>query len=153
MNKTSAGLILYRMKGKEIEVFLVHPGGPYWTNKDEGAWTIPKGEFNSDEDPLDAAKREFTEETGFSADGDFKKLATIRQKGGKQVHVWALEGTIPSSKIVSNIFTIEWPPHSGEQKAFPEVDRGEWFPITKAKLKINESQIPLLNELKTLLAK
>jgi predicted NUDIX family NTP pyrophosphohydrolase len=151
MSKKSAGLLMYHWKEQELEVLLVHPGGPYWSNKDNGAWSIPKGEFNLDEDSLEVAKREFTEETGFPVSGEFKKLNPIRQKSGKVVYVWAIEGFIDASKIVSNIFTMEWPPISGHQQAFPEVDKARWFTIEKAKEKINSGQIALLDELKSIL--
>lgn len=151
MNKASAGLLMYRIEEKGLEVFLVHPGGPYWMHKDEGAWSIPKGEFLADEDPLEAAKREFAEETGFQASGDFKKLGPIRQKSGKMVLAWAFEGDLDASNIKSNTFTIEWPPRSGKQQAFPEVDKGEWFSVEQAKLKINAKQIALLDELRLIL--
>ncbi len=150
MNKRSAGLLLYRLKGQELEVLLVHPGGPYWVNKDKGAWSIPKGEFSA-EDPLEAAKREFEEETGFQISGDFKGLSPIKQKGGKTIFAWAVEGNVEASKGISNMFTIEWPQKSGKQQAFPEVDKIRWFSISEAKVKINDQQIALLDELKSIL--
>jgi predicted NUDIX family NTP pyrophosphohydrolase len=151
MNKNSAGLLMYRFREKLLEVFLVHPGGPYWVNKDGGAWSIPKGEFAVEEDPLEAAKREFEEETGFQVVGEFKSLTAIKQKGGKTVFAWAVEGNVDVSKSISNMFTIEWPPKSGKPQAFPEVDKVRWFSIPEAKLKINEQQIALLDELKLIL--
>lgn len=151
MNKNSAGLLMYRFREKILEVFLAHPGGPYWVNKDEGAWSIPKGEFAAEEDPLEAAKREFEEETGFRVVGKFKRLTAIKQKGGKTVFAWALEGNLDDSQSVSNIFTMEWPPKSGRNQAFPEVDKVGWFSIPEAKAKINEQQKALLDELKLIL--
>lgn len=151
MNKKSAGLLMYHWKEQELEVLLVHPGGPYWSNKDKGAWSIPKGEFFTEEDSLEVAKREFTEETGFSVFGEFKKLSPVKQKSGKVVYAWAIEGTIDTSKIVSNTFQIEWPPISGQQQTFPEVDKAQWFSLEEAKEKINGGQIALLDELKSIL--
>jgi predicted NUDIX family NTP pyrophosphohydrolase len=151
MNKKSAGLLMYHWKGQELEVLLVHPGGPYWSNKDKGAWSIPKGELSPDEDSLEVAKREFTEETGFSVSGEFKTLSPVKQKSGKVVYAWAIEGTIDTSKIVSNTFQIEWPPISGQQQTFPEVDKAQWFSLEEAKEKINGGQIALLDELKSIL--
>lgn len=144
--KKSAGILVYRLK-KELEVFLVHPGGPLWKNKDEGAWSIPKGEFGDDEDPLKAAKREFTEETGIVIDGDFIRLDPVRQKSGKIVHAWAVESDPDTSNIISNTFELEWPPRSGKKINVPEVDRGEWFGISEAKLKINPGQVGLIEQL------
>jgi predicted NUDIX family NTP pyrophosphohydrolase len=151
MNKKSAGLLMYHWKGQELEVLLVHPGGPYWSNKDKGAWSIPKGELSPDEDSLEVAKREFTEETGFSVSGEFKTLSPVKQKSGKVVYAWAIEGTIDASKIVSNTFQIEWPPISGQKQIFPEVDKAQWFSLEEAKEKINGGQIALLDELKSIL--
>jgi predicted NUDIX family NTP pyrophosphohydrolase len=149
MDRRSAGLLMYRVRGTEVEVLLVHPGGPFWARKDEGAWSIPKGEF-TEEDPRDAAQREFQEETGFSPAGDFKPLAPIRQTGGKMVYAWAVEGDCDAEAIVSNTFTMEWPPHSGRQGTFPEVDRAAWFPLPQAKDKILKSQQPLLDQVERL---
>jgi predicted NUDIX family NTP pyrophosphohydrolase len=146
MAKQSAGILLYRLKN-EIEVFLVHPGGPFFKNKDIGSWTIPKGELFADENPLDTAKREFFEETGQTAVGKFVPLESITQKGGKQVQAWALEGDIDAEKCVCNLFEIEWPPRSGKKKSFPEVDKYEWLSITSAREKINPAQIGLLDQL------
>ncbi len=151
MNNNSAGLLMYRFREKILEVFLAHPGGPYWVNKDEGAWSIPKGEFAAEEDSLEAAKREFEEETGFQVGGEFKRMTAIKQKGGKTVFAWAVEGNVDVSKSVSNMFTIEWPPKSGKDQAFPEVDKVRWFSIPEAKVKINEQQKALLDELKLIL--
>ena len=131
-------------------MFLVHPGGPFWTRKDQGAWSIPKGEFTT-EAPLDAAQREFHEETGFTACGDFRPLETIRQAGGKIVHAWAVEGDCDAEAATSNSFTMEYPPHSGRLRSFPEVDRAAWFPLAQAREKILKSQLPLLDQLETML--
>jgi predicted NUDIX family NTP pyrophosphohydrolase len=151
MRKQSAGILLYRMAGKKPEVFLVHPGGPFWKNKDIGAWTIPKGEFGGDELALDAAVREFREETGHSLPGPFHPLAPIRQKGGKQVFAWASAGDLDPATIVSNTFDMEWPPHSGRQQSFPEVSKGAWFDLETAAQIINPAQTALLQELKATL--
>ena len=150
MQRRSAGLLMYRMQGTAVEVFLVHPGGLFWAGKDEGVWSIPKGEF-TDEDPLDAAKREFQEETGCAPVGDFVPLAPIRQAGGKRVYAWSVEGDCDADAIVSNTFTLEWPPHSGRQRTFPEVDRAGWFSLPQAKEKILKSQQPLLDQLEQFL--
>ena len=149
--KVSAGLLAYRVRRGELEVFLVHPGGPYWKNKDEGAWTIPKGELNPDESPLAAAKREFLEETSVVVTGDFRELAPVRQAGGKLVHAWAIEAEIDPAELVSNTFAMEWPPRSGRMQSFPEIDRGGWFDQETAARKIIPGQQPLLVELAALL--
>jgi len=151
MKKQSAGILLYRTKNNCLELLLVHPGGPFWANKDEGAWTIPKGEFMEGENPLNAAKREFKEETGMELAGDFIELTPIRQKSGKLVHAWALRGDIDTKKIVSNTFELEWPPKSGRMQSFPEIDGAEWFGIEKAKIKINERQARLIEQLTVVL--
>ena len=142
----SAGILLYRQKRKELEVFLVHPGGPFWKNKDAGAWTIPKGEFE-DEDPLVAAKRELLEETGLSVKGTVLALTPIKQKSGKIVYAFALEGDADPASVKSNSFEMEWPPKSGRMQQFPEVDRAAWFSMEEAKQKIIEAQVALLIEL------
>ena len=147
ISKQSAGILLYRLTDSEPEVFLVHPGGPFWKNKDEGAWTIPKGEFDKSEDALSAAIREFKEETGFTIQGDFKTLTPIQQKAGKVVFAWAAEGNADASKIKSNLFEMEWPPKSGRKQSFPEIDKAEWLTLSKAREKINSSQVALLDEL------
>jgi predicted NUDIX family NTP pyrophosphohydrolase len=147
MGKQSAGILLYRKINSELQVFLVHPGGPFFKNKDEGSWSVPKGEFWEDEDPLAAAKREFEEETGHSIDGEFISLTPIKQKGGKTVQAWAVEGDIDHQSIKSNSFEIEWPPSSGRQQSFPEIDRAEWFDVDVAQIKINPAQAALLVEL------
>ena len=149
MAKESAGLLVYRKRDGILEVLLVHPGGPFWKNKDSGAWSIPKGEFTAGEEPLDVAKREFQEETGLSIDGSFQPLAPIKQRGGKTVYAWAVEADLDASHVKSNTFTIEWPPRSGKQQEFPEVDRGEWFPLDVAAEKINQGQSELLRQLKS----
>jgi predicted NUDIX family NTP pyrophosphohydrolase len=146
--KTSAGLILYRVRVDQVEVLLVHPGGPIWAKRDMGAWSIPKGEVSHGEDLLTAAKREFEEELGAPVPGGpFLPLGSVTQKGGKTVHAWAAEGDLDIATIRSNTFTIEWPPRSGKWLEFPEVDRAAFFPIAEAKQKINVAQIPLLERL------
>lgn len=145
--KKSAGLLLYRWRNGELEIFLVHPGGPFWARKDDGAWSIPKGEIAENEDPLKAAKREFFEETGFEADGNFIALTPVKQAGGKWVYAWAVEGDCEAGAIKSNIFLMEWPPRSGDKKEFPEVDRAGWFPLEAARQKILKGQVSLLEEL------
>ena len=149
MPRTSAGLLPYRRREGRLEVFLVHPGGPFWRNKDLGAWSIPKGEFKPGEDPLGAARREFQEETSFDVPGPFTALSPVRQTGGKIVHAWASEADLDPARVVSNTFTMEWPPRSGRQQAFPEVDRAAWFPLDEARRKILSGQVPLLEQLGT----
>jgi predicted NUDIX family NTP pyrophosphohydrolase len=149
--KESAGIVLYRYRDSRLEIFLVHPGGPFWKNKDSGAWSIPKGEFDKDEDPLEAARREFHEETGCSVDGSFIALSPVRQAGGKLVHAWAVEGDCEAESIKSNSFTLEWPPRSGQRKEFPEVDRAGWFSLELARKKILKGQLMLLDELQRIL--
>ena len=151
MPKISAGILLYRRHGGATEVLLVHPGGPFWRNKDRGAWSIPKGEAQPGEPLLDHAKREFAEETGFPASGDFKPLTPQRQASGKLVHAWALEGDLDASAVVSNSFSLEWPPHSGKRQEFPEVDRAQWFDLAVARQKTHRGQIGFLSELEVLL--
>jgi predicted NUDIX family NTP pyrophosphohydrolase len=148
--KKAAGLLLYRFRDSELQVFLTHPGGPFWAKKDMGAWAIPKGEFEEDEDPLDAAKREFHEETGCTAAGNFIALTPLKQPGGKTVYAWAVEGDCEADAITSNMFSMEWPPRAGKQKEFPEVDRAGWFTLEKAKEKIQPAQTALLEELRRL---
>lgn len=147
--RTSAGILLYRKKNNFIEVFLVHPGGPFWKNKDKGAWSIPKGEFTEDEDPLTVAKREFNEETGQAVDGDFVELTPIKQKGGKMVYAWAVEGDADAEQIVSNTFKQEWPYKSGKWITVPEVDKAGWFGVEEAKEKMNPAQLELIEDLVT----
>ena len=145
--KQSAGIILYRFEEEKFHVFLVHPGGPFWQNKDEGSWSIPKGEFLDGENPLDAASREFEEETGYKLSGSFMELIPIKQKGGKIVYAWALQGNIDAGTLTSNTFTIEWPPKSNKLVSYPEVDRAAWFSADIARIKINPSQVPLIADL------
>ena len=147
MAKRSAGILLYRKRGDSLEVFLAHPGGPFWARKDLGAWTIPKGEIDDGEDPLAAARREFEEEIGVAIDGEFRELKPIRQKGGKLVLAWAVEGDCDPAALRSNLFSMEWPPKSGKQAEFPEVDRAAWFSLREARARILPSQLPLLDEL------
>jgi predicted NUDIX family NTP pyrophosphohydrolase len=152
MAKTSAGLLMYRRRGAQIEFLLVHPGGPFWKNKDAGAWTIPKGEVEPSEDALTAARREFQEELGTEAQGTFTELHPIKQKSGKIVQAWAFEGDCDPNQITSNTFTIEWPPRSGKMATFAEVDRAEFFALADAREKINAAQIALLEEVVRLLS-
>jgi predicted NUDIX family NTP pyrophosphohydrolase len=147
MAKQSAGLLIYRTAGPELEVLLVHPGGPFWAKKDEGAWSIPKGEFGDGEDPLAAAQREFAEETGGSVSGEFLALAPRRQAGGKMVHAWAVRGDFDPAALRSNTFEMEWPPRSGRTQRFPEVDRAAWFPLAAARRKILKGQCGWLEDL------
>lgn len=149
MSQKSAGILLYRIQNSRIEVFLVHPGGPYWSKKDDGAWSIPKGEFNENEEPLAAAKREFEEETGIKISGEFIQLNPVKQKGGKMVYAWAVEGDIDPAKIKSNSFEIEWPPRSGKMKSFPEIDKAAWFHQSDAQKKIIEAQTAFIKELES----
>lgn len=143
----SAGILLYRRTDAGLEVLLVHPGGPYWRAKDEGAWTIPKGEIADGEEPLAAARRELAEETGVLAAGPFMALQPVRQKAGKLVSAFACEGACDAAAIVSNTFSMEWPPRSGRMQDFPEVDRAEWFDLHRARAKINPAQVAFLEEL------
>jgi predicted NUDIX family NTP pyrophosphohydrolase len=152
MPKQSAGLLLYRVRESQFEIFLVHPGGPFWAKKDLGAWSIPKGEFESGEDPLAAACRELTEETGFVAAGPFVPLGTCRQAGGKVVHAFAARANFDPSHLVSNTFQLEWPPRSGRFTACPEVDRAAWFPLDVAATKMNHAQVEFLSRLKAAVA-
>lgn len=141
MPKTSAGLLLYRRNGSALEVFLVHPGGPFWAHKDDGAWSIPKGEFEPSEDALAAARREFTEETGFTASGDFLPLTTLKQPSGKIVHAWAVQGDCDPALLRSNTFTFKG-------REFPEVDRAAWFSLAEARRKILPGQVGFLDQLR-----
>ncbi|MDB5292580.1 MAG: Phosphohydrolase [Phycisphaerales bacterium] len=153
MPQLSAGLLMYRIRQGKPGVLLVHPGGPFWRNKDEGAWTIPKGEVAAGEELLDAARREFREETGFTAAGEFIALNPVKQKAGKVVHAWAVEGDIDTAAIESNTFTMEWPPRSGKRVEFPEVDRAEFFDLATARKKMNPAQAAFLDELEQLLSR
>lgn len=145
--RKSAGILLYRIREGEHQVFLVHPGGPFWKNKDTGAWSVPKGECEEGEDPFEAAKREFKEETGIEVEGKFITLTPVKQKSGKLVMAWALRKDIDPSVLVSNTFDLEWPPRSGKWINIPEVDKGEWFTIEEARNKIIPGQVPVLDEL------
>ncbi|MDI3322196.1 NUDIX domain-containing protein [Pinibacter soli] len=151
MAKQSAGLVVFRKKKDELQFFLVHPGGPFFARRDAGAWSIPKGEFDDTEDPLAAAKREFKEETGIAMEGNFISLTLIKLKSGKHVHAWAIEGDVDETATVSNTFEMEWPPKSGKQKTFPEIDKAGWFNLQEAKEKINPAQVALLEEMEKLI--
>ena len=151
--RESAGLLLYRVRDAAIEVLLVHPGGPFWTRRDEGAWTIPKGEFDASvETALAAARREFREETGSDVDGRFHALQPIRQASGKRVHAFAIEADFDPAALSSNTFELEWPPRSGRLQRFPEVDRAAWFMLGPAALKLNPAQRAWLADVATLVA-
>ncbi|HSD33706.1 MAG TPA: NUDIX domain-containing protein [Gemmatimonadales bacterium] len=150
MARISAGVLVYRKRQGVVEVLLVHPGGPFWAKRDTGAWSIPKGEADPAEPLLDAARREFHEETGFTVSGDFTALSPLRQPGGKVVHAWAVEGDCDPTRMRSNTFTLEWPPRSGKQQEFPEIDRVDWFAIDEALRRILPGQASLLRELATL---
>lgn len=145
--RTSAGILVYRKNRKQLQFFLVHPGGPFWKGKDKGAWSIPKGEYVKGEDPLTVAKREFHEETGQSIEGNFSELHPIKQKGGKIVYAWALEGDVDAGQIVSNTFKTEFPYKSGQWITVPEVDKAGWFDEEEAKEKINAAQVAFIEEL------
>lgn len=146
--RRSAALLVYRHRPDGLEVFLVHPGGPFWAKKDLGAWSIPKGEFDESEDGLAAARREFLEEVGQRIEGKaFLALTPVKQKGGKVVHAWAVEGVVDEAAIISNEFEMEWPPKSGRTARFPEVDRGQWFSLAEARRRLVSGQVPILDEL------
>ena len=147
MTKKSAGILLYRFREGELQVFLVHPGGPFWARKDKAAWSIPKGEFDDLEAPLEAAKREFQEETGISVTGDFIDLGEVKQPGRKIIYVWAVEGDCDPAAIKSNTFEMQWPPKSGKYKSFPEVDRAGWFSLGAAREKLHKGQVVLIDRL------
>ncbi len=151
MSKKSAGIVMYRFKNKILEVFLVHPGGPFWSNKDKHVWSIPKGEFDEGENILEAAKREFQEETGFEVDGNFTQLQPVKQPSRKIIYAWTVESDCDASAIKSNTFPMEWPPKSGKQQEFPEVDKADWFTIGVAKEKIFKGQVGFLEQLCNLL--
>jgi len=148
LSKKSAGLLLYRQTDGRLEVMLVHPGGPLWAGKDDGVWSIPKGEFQYPEEPLEAAKREFKEETGMAPSGEFIALEPVRQLSGKVVFAWAVRGDFDPARLKSNTFSMEWPMHSGRRQEFPEVDRALWLPLDVAMHKILSGQIPLLIQLR-----
>ena len=156
-SKQSAGLLMFRRGSRGLEVFLVHPGGPFYAGKDEGAWSLPKGEYGEGEEPLEVARREFCEETGQTpeqcgASGDFFPLGSIRQPGGKTVHAWAFEGDWPpGAAFESNAFSLEWPPRSGRREEFPEMDRGEFFDLEAARRKLRPAQVSLLDRLTEIL--
>ena len=147
MTVHSGGILLYRRRAGSLQVMLVHPGGPHWANRDEGAWSIPKGLFEENEAPLEAACREFAEETGFDAAGDFIELGVLVQPSGKVVHAWALEGDLDTAKIHSNTFSMEWPSHSGRTGEYPEIDKGQWFDIAQAARKITRGQLEFIDRL------
>ena len=147
MPRISAGLLLYRRQGPALEVLLVHPGGPFWRNKDLGAWSIPKGEAEPGKDLLGVARRELREEVGVDVDGTFLPLSPVRQAGGKVVHARAVKADVDANAIVSNTYQMEWPPRSGRQQRFPEVDRAAWFDVAEARRRILSGQVPLIDEL------
>jgi predicted NUDIX family NTP pyrophosphohydrolase len=147
MAKKSAGLLLFRDTRGVLEVLLVHPGGPLWAKKDEGAWSIPKGEFTDDEDPLAAARREFEEEMGAPARGEFLPLTPLKQSGGKLVFAWAVRSDFDPATLKSNLFSMEWPPRSGKRREFPEIDRAQWFTLDQARSKILKGQAGFLDQL------
>jgi len=147
MPKTSAGLLMFRRRDSNLQVFLVHPGGPFWKKRDAGAWSIPKGEYQEGEDLLETAKREFQEETGIKAHGEFITLGQTKQSGGKVVSAWAFEGDCSPAEVRSNMFSMEWPPNSGQQSEFPEVDRADWFELNQARTYILKGQLVFLTRL------
>lgn len=148
MAKQSAGILVYRKSGNRVEVLLVHPGGPFWAKKNDYAWSVPKGEFQDGEEPFEVAKREFREETGQNApEGEYQELGQTKQAGGKIVTAWAIEKDLGPVKASSNTFTVEWPPRSGKQQEFPEVDRAEWFDLSTATRKLHPGQNEFLHRL------
>jgi predicted NUDIX family NTP pyrophosphohydrolase len=148
MRKLSAGILVYKRINNQVEVLLAHPGGPFWAKKDLGAWSIPKGEYEEDEDPFDAAKREFKEEIGQNApSGDYYELGESKQKSGKIIMAWAVEADLDAGQVKSNTFEMEWPPRSGQKQEFPEIDKAEWFFLNKATKKINQGQQVFLERL------
>lgn len=149
--KLSAGILLYRVRGGLLEVLLIHPGGPFWATKDQGAWSVPKGEYEPGEDPLGAAVREFQEETSFAIQGPYAPLPPLKQPSGKILSVWAAEGDADPTVMQSNTFTLEWPPKSGRQRQFPEADRAAWFDLPTARQKLLVGQRPLLDRLEEML--
>ncbi len=151
MAKQSAGILLFRRRDAAIEVFLVHPGGPFWAKKDDGVWSLPKGEISPGEDALAAARREFQEETGFTLEGPMDPLTPVKQPSGKIIHAWVKEGDCDALAVRSNTFVMEWPPRSGRKQEFPEIDRAGWFSISEALIKIGQGQIPFLLELQRLI--
>ena len=151
MLKMSAGILLFRFINEYPEILLFHPGGPYWAKKDAGVWSIPKGLLNENEEPIQAAERELKEETGIDIKGDLIKLTPIKQKNNKIVFAWALEQDFNPPDMKSNFFEMEWPPHSGEKKQFPEMDKGSWFTLEEAKVKILAAQLPFIAELEKMI--
>ena len=147
MPERSAGILVFRRKPNTVEVFLAHPGGPFWAKKDDHAWSIPKGLYTEAEDPLAAAKREFEEETSMSIDGRFLPLGEFRQPGGKLITVFAIEAEVDEGRVKSNHFEMEWPPKSGRRQSFPEIDRAQWFDIETAARKLHKGQVPILQAL------
>jgi predicted NUDIX family NTP pyrophosphohydrolase len=147
MPKRSAGILVYRRRDAGLEVFLVHPGGPFWAKKDFRAWSIPKGEYGDGEDPFAVALREFEEETGQRIAGSWLPLAPVKTPGGKLLTCWAVEGEADAERIVSNEFAMEWPPRSGKTRMFPEVDRAAWFPLAEARERVHAGMVPILDEL------
>ena len=150
MPKISAGILLYRLNNSDPEVLLVHPGGPFWVKKNMGSWSIPKGEIEPEEDLLEAAIRETKEETGIKSKGKFIALSPLKQKSGKIIHAWALQGNFDPLDLKSNSFEMIWPPKSGKNNVFPEIDKAAWFPLKEAKLRIVPGQIPFITELENL---
>jgi predicted NUDIX family NTP pyrophosphohydrolase len=146
LKKTSAGILMYRRASTSLEILLVHPGGPFWAKKDLGAWSIPKGEID-EEEPLEAARREFFEETGTKLEGELIPLAPQKLKNGKNVYAWAVTGDLDQSTVKSNTFELEWPPHSGKMQSFPEIDKADWFSVQVAIQKINPGQAGFIYEL------
>ena len=149
--KLSAGVLLYRRHHGNTQVFLVHPGGPFWAKKDDGAWSIPKGIYQETEDALAAARREFHEETGSEVSGPFRALSPLKQPSGKVLSVWAAEGDLDETRLNSNTFSLEWPPRSGRMQEFPEVDRGAWLDLPAARTKLQQGQRDFLDQLERLL--
>jgi predicted NUDIX family NTP pyrophosphohydrolase len=149
--KKSAGLLMYRHSAGELQVLLAHPGGPFWRTRDDGAWTLPKGEYETPEEPLDAARREFTEETGMEASPPFLPLGEVVQKSGKRVLAWAFAGEFNPAQLRCNTFEMEWPPRSGRRQSYPEIDRVEWFTLGDARRKMIAAQLPLLDRLEAAL--
>ena len=147
MRVQSAGILLFRHRRPKLELFLVHPGGPIWVNRDEAAWSIPKGLFEDGEQAIDAAKREFLEETSFTAEGEFIELGQLKMPSGKIVHAWAVEQNVDANQLVSNTFTMEWPKGSGIMREYPEVDRGEWFDVAQARVKLSKGQLGFIDRL------
>jgi predicted NUDIX family NTP pyrophosphohydrolase len=151
MPKLSAGILLFRFTNIYPEILLFHPGGPYWAKKDKGAWSIPKGELNKDEEPIHAAERELREETGITVKGNLLALTPVKLKSNKIIYAWALEQDFNPLEIQSNLFEIEWPPSSGQKKQFPEMDKGSWFTVEEAKIKILAAQKPFIDELEKMI--